>query len=302
MRTPAIFTILLMYIKTTAAWTRTDHWQLSLGTDYHGSHTTATYSVYPTASVSPTSTNTTTITATPYNELLNKQPISYAITVYNLFYAPSAPVCNVHGLNSCSPLSFNTASKTITTNYWAPVLVANPTPCTKTSFAYTTASSVFLPLETDVPDASSQAVGTDEAMLVTTYLKTLSTNLGGQAVTTSVVDVYLKSEAIMGVPASAEEYPLSQCVDPRQYSCSSLSSELAQGAGYIGTVVPTCQLSGQAYPPTTVTGGAISTPASGTAAASASKTGAASDLRVSTAVGSSSLVLVGFMVQLWLYY
>ena len=45
----------------------------------------------------------------------------------------------------------------------------------------------------------TQATESAEALAITTFVATMSTNLGGQAVTTSICEVYLKSDAIMGV-------------------------------------------------------------------------------------------------------
>ncbi len=49
-------------------------------------------------------------------------------------------------------------------------------------------------------------------------MSTLSTNLGGQEVTTSVCKVYLRDGATIGLNPSAREQL--ESVDPRSYDCS----------------------------------------------------------------------------------
>ena len=126
------------------------------------------------------------------------------------------------------------------------MVVSNPASCTQTSYEYTTRKDVNLPYAyTDIPDASRQATEKDQALLVTTWISTLSTNLGGQAVTTSICDVYLKEGVIGGVGPRAELSAMSECVDPRVYSCDYRTS-LTPGVE--------CLTTGQTYPPTEASG------------------------------------------------
>jgi hypothetical protein len=269
MTTTSLLSLILMCISTAAGWTRTDHWQTTVITTYKGSLYTSSIPVYPTASASATSTNTSTTLVSdhaPGGWLVSYH--TYPITVTDLFYPPDAPVCTDGGFKQCSPTPTYTISGSITTNYYAPVVISNPSSCTKTSFLYTTPQSVFPPgLYLSIPDAVDQATGSAEVLFVTTYVSTSSTNLGGQAVTTSVCDVYLKEDAVLGVLPGYEAYPLSQCVDPRVYSCS---------ASKAGTLTATCQTTGQVYPPTGRAAGAGASAAG--SAASPTKSGGAGGL------------------------
>jgi hypothetical protein len=263
-----LLSLILICISTAAGWTRTDHWQTTVITTYKGSLYTSSIAVYPTASASATSTNTSTTLVSddaPGAWLVSFH--TYPITVTDLFYPPDAPVCTDGGFKECSPTPTYTISGSITTSYYAPVVIRNPSSCTKTSFLYTTQQAVWPPGEyLSIPDAVDQATGSAEALFVTTYVSTLSTNLGGQAVTTSVCDVYLKQDAVLGVSPGYEAGPLSQCVDPRVYSCVASNAETSR---------VTCQTTGQTYPPTGQAAGA------GSSAASSTKTGGADGLTFS---------------------
>lgn len=285
----AIVPVLLSCICTAVAWTTTNYWQTSLVT-YYKPATTTSIAVWPTGAVSAISTNTSTsqFTSGGYTILL---------TVYDVFYAPSAAVCTRSGIKSCGPTPvLSRASGTITTSYWAPLLIANPRSCTKTSFEYTTASTVVLP-SVWIDGIADQATQSVEALLVTTYVKTLSTNMGGQAVTTTVCDVYLRTDAVTGIPYLAESTILTECVDPRDYYCQAFSSAMTGGAGYVGTKT-TCERSGQVYPPTVIAAGASSTTTGAAgAAATSSKSSAARAFAFSPVFGGS-LVVPAFSVLL----
>jgi hypothetical protein len=67
---------------------------------------------------------------------------------------------------------------------------------------------------------SAEATESAQALFITTYVVTLSTNLGGQAVTTNIVDVYLRSDAVQGIHPMAEASFLDQCVDPSSALCA----------------------------------------------------------------------------------
>lgn len=113
------------------------------------------------------------------------------------------------------------------TNYYVPVTIKNLASCTKTKYTYTDSAEIELP-------ASLTAQATDESLasLVTTYASTISTNLGGQAVTTTVCDVYLNGDAVPDAQeAFVPEYYLTKCVDPRRGTCSAGENTAATGAG-----------------------------------------------------------------------
>jgi hypothetical protein len=141
-----------------------------------------------------------------------------------------------------------------------------------------------------ISDAAEQATQSVEALLVTTYVTTLSTNMGGQAVTTTVCDVYLRSDAAFGVEYVAESTILTECMDPRDYFCRQFSSAISEGAGIVGTKT-TCERTGQTYPPTAVAG-----------AASPTKSSGASDSGVPLMAWMGSLTVSGFVVLLGLFY
>lgn len=87
--------------------------------------------------------------------------------------------------------------------------VKNLPSCTKTEYTYTDSAEIELP-------ASLTAQATDESLasFVTTYASTISTNLGGHAATTTICDVYLKSDAATDAQkAFVPEYYFTECVD-----------------------------------------------------------------------------------------
>jgi hypothetical protein len=131
------------------------------------------------------------------------------------------------------------ASPSIQTNYYIPVTVSNPQTCTLTDFTYTDTVGIMLPSSL-VPRATES----DLALLVTTYESTIRTNLGGQPVTTSICDVYFKSDAVPVTVDGIGIDPrglLSECVDPREHMCNEPGqNSAATGSG--GCVGP--------YPPT----------------------------------------------------
>jgi hypothetical protein len=240
MTTISLLSLILMCVSTSVGWTRSDHWQIAVTTSRDGSVLTSSIAVYPTASVSATSTNTSTTLVS--GSMLDVEALTYQVTVTDLFYPPGAPVCLSNFFGTCGPTPTFAISGSITTNYYAPVVVSNPSSCTKTSFLYTTSQTIFPEIMiSSIPDVIDQATGSAEALLVTTYVVTLSTNLGGQAVTTSVCDVYLKGDAVLGLVPYEEEYPLSQCVDPRAFSCSVSRMQIPTVA---------CQITSQVYPTT----------------------------------------------------
>ncbi|KAK2926321.1 CRAL/TRIO, N-terminal domain, partial [Fusarium oxysporum f. sp. vasinfectum] len=118
----------------------------------------------------------------------------------------------------------------IETHYYAKAVVSNPSSCTKTKFTYTDSIGVSLP-----DSLTDQATDSSLVELVTTYVSTISTNLGGQAVTTSRCDVYFNADAVpVGYPDIGidGESLLSECVDPRRSHCTEDGeNDAATGAG-----------------------------------------------------------------------
>lgn len=101
----------------------------------------------------------------------------------------------------------------IITHYCFPVVYSNPESCTKKKFIYTESAWIRLP-HTLVEQATDSSMATK----VASYVSTISTNLGGQAVTTSRCDVYLNNKAIqsLDIPTGL----LIECIDPRRSTCS----------------------------------------------------------------------------------
>lgn len=172
------------------------------------------------------------------------------------------------------PKESSTASPTITTRYYVPVTLSNPTSCTKTTFTYTDSVGVVLP-----DSLTAQATDSSLATYVTTYVSTISTNLGGQAVTTSRCDVYLNSEAVPSATIGNNGY-ITECVDPRRSTCSAGQNQKATGSGGCNGL----------YPPTGTSNPASTSTAGG--AAQPTKTGGATVTRRSMgSIGIWSLVL-----------
>ncbi|KAK3309311.1 uncharacterized protein B0T15DRAFT_506112 [Chaetomium strumarium] len=169
--------LLLLFIGTVAAWSRTDHWQMTVQTRWSTEFTTSSTTVLPTDAVTPISSNvsTTLETVEGYGGGGFYGPdYTIEVTVTNLFYAANASgLCPY--LSSCGPNPKPTASSSssITTDYYAPVAISNPASCTRTSFAYTTAQSLRVrprAVSTAIPDFSEQATQSAHALLVTTYV------------------------------------------------------------------------------------------------------------------------------------
>jgi cytochrome c5 len=189
--------LLLHWVSTAAAWSRTDHWHTTVrprGARSTTSLDTSSITVIPTGDATPISSNVSTTLVTERARGGYGNYYTFEVTVTDLFYADNATGICTPILTDCSSSatrSVTSSSSTITTNYYAPVIISNPASCTRTSFAYTTAKSLSLrPTVTGIPDFDQQAIQDAHALVVTTYVSTLSTNLGGQDVTTSVCDVY----------------------------------------------------------------------------------------------------------------
>ncbi|CZR69853.1 uncharacterized protein PAC_19753 [Phialocephala subalpina] len=262
------------WIGAVAGWTYTNYYTLDT-TD--AISTTYNIKVYPTGPVTATSTNISTALVSYTGNGFGFTQI-YPVTITELFLSPNASVCSA-GSISCG--SSTTTTSTIDTSYYAPLVISAPSSCTKTSFLYTTSQTIHL---TDIGDDRStelvdQATESSEALFVTTYIYTLSTNLGGQAVTTTRCDVYLSEGAVV-LQSTDEAYYLSQCVDPRRYLCTST------------TTVPSgsCPTTVGAYPPNGKSGGVSST---GTSVATSSPTskGGVGGLRALASQGLRLLTL-----------
>ncbi|KAK0719194.1 hypothetical protein B0H67DRAFT_148722 [Lasiosphaeris hirsuta] len=292
----------LLCVSSAAAWSRVDHWQTKVITTTSKKLFTSSIPVFPTAggAPSPISTNIsttliTTLAAGPF--MLSTH--TYLVTVTDLFYAADETgLCISTGFSACSPTPTFARTGSITTQYWHPMTIANPPSCTLTSYAYTTRQTVNPALlDRQIPGAADQATESEQALLVSTWVSTKSTNLGGQAVTTTVCDVYLRDGTVQGVEPGYELEPMSQCVDPRVYTCAAVTSE---------TPTATCETTGQTYPPTAEAanvggggGGGGATGSTGAAGPSASKPGAAAGVvvRVGMVVGWVVVVVVGGLVM-----
>lgn len=206
--------------------------------------------------------------------------VTYNITVTNMFVAPDGAWCaHFDQQKRCSPtILLPTPTTThVQTRYWAPLIISNPASCTETSFSYTSSQRQF-PNEfsrgmlgpSHIGSVmSAQATEPAQMLFITTYVVTIATdtNMGGQVVTQSVVDVYLKSDAVQGVIPMSEAFYLSQCVDPSSVLCqTSAPASFDLGCG------PTNAMT---YPPrgAAVAGGASPTGSASTAATTSKKSG-----------------------------
>lgn len=192
--------------------------------------------VYPTASVSPTSTSTYV-----WTDYFLATQNGYGRAVVNVTTSSLMLPTEPTDLPVLTKAPTTTTRPSIKTNYYIPVTVSNPESCTLTDFTYTDTIGI------EVPSLlTSRATMSDLALLVTTYESTISTNLGGQAVTTSICDVYLKSDAVPVIDGDISvdnKDLLSECVDPRAQVCTEPGqNSAATGSG--GCVGP--------YPPTAV--------------------------------------------------
>ncbi|KAJ4075652.1 hypothetical protein NW760_015411 [Fusarium oxysporum] len=187
---------------------------------------------------------------------------------------------------SASGSSAPRTESSIETHYYAKAVVSNPSSCTKTKFTYTDSIGVSLP-----DSLTDQATDSSLVELVTTYVSTISTNLGGQAVTTSRCDVYFNAEAVpVGYPDIGidGESLLSECVDPRRSHCTEDGeNDAATGAG--GCKGP--------YPPTeALDGGPSSTGEDSPGATEADGAGSCRNQRVGMGVILSCCVILSFVL------
>jgi len=212
--------LLFHLFSTVSAWTATQYARIRPGP----SETLTLLS--PAGAVSPTATSTTTRTMSA------GIGVSITVTFTYLLLPPDAPAsaCLFTHLGVCSetaPTTRATGSAAINTLVFAPVVIQNPTSCTRTSFSYTT--SVLIPTGTLSAYFGTQVTESAQAMLVTTRVVTVSTNLGGQEVLTTEADVYLSASALGLVPEEVSGYfrrsaLLNQCVDPSPFICDPKST------------------------------------------------------------------------------
>jgi hypothetical protein len=286
-----------------ASWTYTQY--LSTTTITPGFTPVAkTVTVWPTGTVSATSTNITTITTS--NPILN-QEVNLTATITSLWLAPDASACAYTGPNfvdsaTCA-VSFTSVNSATSTGIYIPYTVTNPPSCSKTSFSYVT--STYGPTgyiqQEDVLyvgyiyrtfwNQITVTGSAGEALFVTTYVSTISTDLGGQPVTTTNEDIWMKTDAFPGLTAvGSEEYYLTQCVDPRRFLCNNGKGASATagscGTDWIGTYGNTAAV-------TTAPGGStssqsLSTPTGGTTGGGPKPGGVA---------GREGLLLQGFSLM-----
>jgi hypothetical protein len=194
------------------------------------------------------------------------------VTVTDLFYADNASGLCTTGIvaSPCLPSTgaTSTTDASIKTTYFAPVAISNPASCTRTSFAYTTATPIFLlDVTTALPNPAEQATQSAQALLVTTYVSTLSTNLGGQEVTASICEVYLREGAVAGINPDTKVQ--SECIDPRSYACSVAQVRASETWVHeLPSTSAACRTD-QAYPPVRIQGTGTSGVVGSTSKASA---------------------------------
>lgn len=275
LRTRDTAALLLLVVPHVAAWTVTNYLFTSESL-WPGESTssTLTTTVLPTGSVTPISTNvsTTVYAETPLGAIGTNG--KYIVTVTDLYLAPNASACTNFDEDlqtTCKAPSYSAlATQAITTRYFAPVLIQNPSSCTKTSFSYTSSTAVY-PMYNMPSLIFEEATASSEALFVTTYVVTLSTDLGGQAVTTTYADVYLDASAVVNITVLDPTASfLSQCIDPSSALCGTVPVTV--------TDVQSCEIGVPiTYPPTAPSGGgpAGTTGGSGSAATTSSKSGAA---------------------------
>ncbi|KAJ5111442.1 hypothetical protein N7532_001977 [Penicillium argentinense] len=196
--------------------------------------------VFPTASVSPISTSTTVAHEYLYPTQNGNGVATISVTTSYLML-PTEPADLPVVTESPTP----TETHSIKTNYYIPVTVSNPESCTMTDFTYTDTIGISLSSA-----LASGATDTRLALFVTTYESTISTNLGGQPVTTAVCDVYFKSNAFPVDDFRVEDdHLLSECVDPRRHVCTELGqNSAATGSGGCDGPYPPTAGSNQATP------------------------------------------------------
>ena len=201
-----------------------------------GEDQTKPVAVITTAPLPSTITPTTTITSTWTEAISSVQGFHSAKVNVTMEYLilPNRTDIPITSSDFWDQFYSSKPTRTIPTNYYVPVTIKNLPSCTKTEYTYTDSVEIELP-------TFLRAAATDESLasFVTTYASTISTNLGGQAATTTVCDVYLKSDAVPGPEeAFVGEYYLTECVDPRRSTCSTGENTAATGDGGCNGLYP----------------------------------------------------------------
>jgi hypothetical protein len=162
------------WIGAIASWTYINYYTTETGVFLlpSGGESTATYNikVFPTGSVTVTSTNISTGLASYTGDVIF-DTLAYPMTVTELFLPPNASVCSAGGYRRGSSQT-TSPTPTIDTSYYAPLVISAPSSCTKTSFLYTTsrtihARSIGEDRSTELVD---QATESSEALFITTYI------------------------------------------------------------------------------------------------------------------------------------
>jgi hypothetical protein len=284
--------VLILYASNVAGWTYTEYLTVVTTEGFDLQTTTTAVTVSPTGPVSPTKTEITTAATGIY---YGAQYGVFNITVTDLYLGPGASVCTPSNFQfTCSPSTTASmlagAFNTIETSVWAAVTISNPSTCTQTSFTYTTSSPGILENlgeQVQFPTIFNEAADTGsngEGLFVTTYISTVSVDLGGQPITTTRCDIWLKNGALESIaPNESEQLYLSNCVDPRRYLCSDdPESSATCGTDWIGTYPMT--------PGAATGGGAASTTDRGGGPASSSTT------KAGGAAGGKDLLSGGLML------
>jgi hypothetical protein len=278
MRLTSLSFLSLVLAQPSAAWQVTYYATETILPSAWGGKTTTITPVVTTAplTVSPISTSTDYSTDYAQGKGLDHGKINVTTEYLILPNVTGLPVSAFYLF--APPSESTAASPTIVTHYYVPVTLSNPTSCTKTTFTYTDSIGVALP-----SSLTAQATDSSLAAYVTTYVSTISTDLGGQAVTTSRCDVYLNSKTVPEATILNNGL-ITECVDPRRSTCSAGENQKATGSGGCNGL----------YPPT-----AASNPTSTSTAGGAeqpTKIGGASVVRQS----AGSLGLWGLAFSAWI--
>jgi hypothetical protein len=294
MATFRILGAVLLFVGLAEAWEMTSYYNYS--TEVFGGTVTlsALIDVVPTGPVTGTSSDvkTTTFLDPDYG-------FTYIYTLTSLFLEPTGSWCASQnrgygntkictGTIGLLAPPIPTLNPLLKTRYFAPILITQPSSCAKTSFSYTSSIQIY-PTELPGSMATEATIG-GEAVFITTHIAVASTNLGGQIITATAIDVFLKSGALQGVTAVSQASYLSQCVDPSSFMCSFTltPSPLFFGCGPTPIVYP---------PQADVTGSSIGTGTGGRAgptATTSTKSGANALYRC----GNLGICLVGALVSL----
>lgn len=227
--------------------------------------------------IGPVTAISTSVITTTFDDADDGVTFDYTLT--SLFLEPTGSWCAdplvaygntkiCTGTQGVPPFPSLGNNSLVQTRYFVPVLITQPSSCTKTSFSYT--SSLMIYPEKLPGLMYTQATLSGEATFITTIVEVISTNLGGQAVTASVIEVYLNTDAVQSVKPSQQAKYLSECVDPSSFLCPAPTpTALSFGCGPQPiTYPPLAQAAGSSATQ------AASTAGSGTGPKTTSKSGA----------------------------